>query len=318
MKKNIVFVILTIVVVTHVLSNTCDHFFYQNTTKTEVSNITVSNISRSSAKINYTIIGENLVEIGVCYGTGSHPTPSEKNKVVSYEGDAYNVQITLSYKERISKLEEGKEYYARAYVKNKAGKIFYSDEVFFKTEKANTDYSVLLNGPKKDFYPNGTVMKEYTLKDGQVEGNMKFYNEEGILVADEYIKDGIQNGTCKYYYSNGQLKTQVQLINGVQNGQLTEYDKDGALTTDSNLTGIPPEFNGVVKHFFKNGQISDVTNISGGELSSSVHYDIQGRVTSEQTQNGTIDYSYDRDGHKHTSVNGEKCTCSKCSENSNN
>lgn len=316
MKKNILSLILSLFITSNVSSAVFVDLLFQNPDKTEVSNTVVTDITETRAKCSFAVRGEEITEIGICYDFSHNPTSARAKKIINYQGSAMDVPIDVSYKVRINGLDAGKEYFVRAYVKNKSGKIFYSNEVSFKTEKDEIDYNAMLNGPKKDYYPNGVVMKDYTLKDGQVEGNMKFYNEEGVLVADEYIKNGIQNGTCKYYHPNGQLKTQIELTDGVQNGQLIEYDADGTLTTESNLTGTPPEFSGVVKHYFKDGQIRDITNFSRGKLSSSIHYDIEGRVTSEVTENERTDYSYDNDGWKHTSHNGEKCTCAKCSENS--
>lgn len=316
MKKNIIFASILLFFVLIIPSKA--NSFFQNTVKTEVSNLTVSDISKTKAKLAFTICGQDITEIGICYGTSENATVSSGKSEKNYEGEAYDVSSKIDYKTRISGLDEGKEYYARAYVKNKAGKIFYSSEVKFKTEKEDDNFAAMLNGQRKEFYPNGVVMKEYSLKDGKVEGNMKFYNAEGVLVADEYIKNGIQNGTCKYYHKNGQLQREITLKDGIQNGSSKEYDEDGNLTLESNmfLGSESFKFTGDVKHFNKDGQMIEHTTFSNGKLSYSIHKDSQGRTTSEESEDSSISYSYDSDGWKHTSYNGEKCTCSKCSDNS--
>ncbi len=318
MKKNLIFSFILILFVANVYSNIFGFNSLQTPVKTEAKDLTLGDVSTSRAKLTYSVCGDAVTEIGVCYGTSLNPTPSsDKNTIIDYQGDAIDVPVKVDYKARIGGLEQGKEYFVRAYVKNESGKIFYSNEVSFKTEKDKTDYDAMLNGPKKEYYVNGNVMKEYTLKDGQVDGELKFYDDSARLVADEYIKNGLQNGVCKYYYKNGQLQREISLRDGIQNGFSREYDPDGTLRTESELTasGDPIQFTGEVKHFNEEGNLIEQTSFSNGKLIYSIHKDNQGRTTSEQMDGSRTDYSYDNDGWKHTSANGEKCTCSRCSSN---
>lgn len=315
MKKNFIFAFILIILATNIKSSIFDVRLFQNPVKTEAKDLVLGDVSKSRAKLTYSICGDAVTEIGVCYGTSSSPTPSDKNTIIDYQDDAMDVPVKVNYKARISGLEQGKEYFVRAYLKNKSGRIFYSNEVSFKTEKDEVDYNTMLNGPKKEYYVNGSIMKEYTLKDGQVDGKLKFYDDFARLVADEYIKNGLQNGLCKYYYKNGQLQKEISLKDGIQNGFSREYDPDGTLRAESDLTasGDPIQFTGEVKQYFENGQLSKQATISNGKVSSSTTFDQQGRVTFEDKDGNNISYSYDRDGWKHTYVNGEKCTCSRCS-----
>lgn len=313
MKKNTVFVVTLLLIAVFNLNSTVNKiYFHQSSVKTQISELTVSDISTSKARISFTICGMGITEIGVCYGSSEKPTVAGEKKVTNYEGDAYDVPIKVQYKTRISKLEQGKVYYARAYVKNKAGKIFYSDDIQFATEKKDDDFTALLNGPKKEFYPNGVIKREYTMKDGKVDGNYRSYDEEGKIISDEIIKDGITNGLCKYFYKNGQVKSEINLKNGIQDGLGKEYYENGYIKTISSITGHPQELSGEIKQFTEEKLLKSETVISKGKISSSINYDSKGRVTNEEKDGSYTSYSYDNDGWRHISENGNKCTCGRC------
>jgi len=148
-----------------------------------------------------------------------------------------------------------------------------------------------LNGLKKEYYPNGKVCKEYTLKDGKIEGSYKFYNMVGKLVSDQYFKDGEPNGYLKTFYENGQVKTEGNMKpDGDISGLSKEYYEDGTLKSESNLSGQAPKFTGQTKSFTKSGQLKNQTTYAQGELVYSISYDEQGRVTWEDSPGRSIHY----------------------------
>jgi antitoxin component YwqK of YwqJK toxin-antitoxin module len=164
----------------------------------------------------------------------------------------------------------------------------------------------LLNGPKKEYYPNGKVCKEYTLKDGKIEGVYKFYSTLGKLVSEQYFKDGEPNGFLKTYYENGQLKSEGNMKPGGDiSGQAREYYEDGTLKSESMISGVAPELSTQSKTYSKEGKLLQESSVSNGEFVYSISYDDQGRVTCEQKPGQIISYWYERDtGKKHTSING--------------
>lgn len=164
-----------------------------------------------------------------------------------------------------------------------------------------------LNGPKKEYYPNGKIMREYFLKDGKIEGSYKLYSTIGKLVSDQYFKDGEPNGYLKTYYESGQLKTEGNMKpDGDISGLSKEYYEDGTLRKESNFTGQAPKFTGETKTYSKNGQLVNITTIAQGEFVYSVTYDGQGRVTWEDRPGQSIHYWYEEQtGKKHMSINGE-------------
>lgn len=163
------------------------------------------------------------------------------------------------------------------------------------------------NGPKKEYYPNGKICKEYTLKDGKIEGSYKFYNTIGKLVSDQYFKDGEPDGYLKTYYESGQLKSEGNMKpDGDISGLSKEYYEEGMLRKESNFTGQAPKFTGQTTTYSKNGQLVNQTTISNGEVVYSISYDDQGRVTWEDSPGRSIHYWYEKEtGKKHMSINGE-------------
>lgn len=163
-----------------------------------------------------------------------------------------------------------------------------------------------LNGPKKEYYPNGKIMREYTLKEGKVEGSYKFYDELGRLVSDQYYQDGEPNGIVRTYYPSGQLKTVSSLKpEGDVSGPTQEYYDDGVLKSDGIISGKIPFLSSQTKQYTRDGKLKSETTVSNGEFMYAVTYDDQGRVTSEQKPGNIISYWYERDtGKKHTVING--------------
>lgn len=161
-----------------------------------------------------------------------------------------------------------------------------------------------LNGPKKEYYPNGKVMKEYILKDGKINGSYKFYNKLGQLVSDQYFLDGEPNGYLRSYYENGQLKSEVNMKNGELTGSSKEYFSDGTLKSESSLAGEPFKQSGKTNLYFEDGKLWKEITVSLGKLVQAIAYDRQGRVVSEESEGKSISYWYEEDGKKHVVING--------------
>ena len=163
-----------------------------------------------------------------------------------------------------------------------------------------------LNGPKRDYYANGKIMREYTLKDGKVEGSYKFYDQLGRLVSDQYYKDGEPNGYVKAFYPSGQLKSEGNMRPGGDiSGPTREYYENGTLKSDGMVSGQFPNISSQTRIYSEDGKLRSESSTSNGELVITVTYDKEGRVTSEQKPGNIISYWYERDtGKKHTVING--------------
>ena len=163
-----------------------------------------------------------------------------------------------------------------------------------------------LNGPKKEYYPNGKLMKEYSLKDGKAEGSYRTYNASGNLVSDQYCKNGVPDGYLKTYYPGGQLKSEsIVRPDGDTTGPSKEYFENGRVKRESMISGKFPDISSQTKIYSEDGRLKTEMTASNGEFVYSVSYDDQGRVISEQKPGQITSYWYEKDtGKKHTSVNG--------------
>jgi antitoxin component YwqK of YwqJK toxin-antitoxin module len=163
-----------------------------------------------------------------------------------------------------------------------------------------------LNGPKKEYYPNGKIMREYSLKNGQIDGSYKFYNTLGKLVSDQFYKDGVPNGYLKTYYESGQLKSEGNMKpDGDISGQAREYYEDGTVKSESMISGRAPELSSQTTNYYQDGKVQSQITVSNGKFVYSITYDKEGRVTFEDKPGKSISYWYERDtGKKHASING--------------
>lgn len=98
----------------------------------EWGTITVSNITRSQARVSGTLTSDGnspVTEMGVCWSTHPESTPYDEKQVCP-TGTGLNIQV--------SGLQPETTYYLRAYAQNSKG-IAYSNEVPFTTLSGDTD-----------------------------------------------------------------------------------------------------------------------------------------------------------------------------------
>ncbi len=271
-----------------------------------------SAIREDRAKLEYSVKGTGVTGFGVCWSAGSSPSLQSGNSLKSYEDEARDVPVEVSFSESLTDLEPGTKYYARAYVTDSGGKVYYSEEISFTTEKKE-DLSSMLNGPKTDYHPNGQVARRYTVKDGVPDGSYKSYSDSGKIVSDQSLVDGVPNGTTWIFYSNGNVRSVIQYVDGLPQGECKEYYENGNIKSESMISGEMDRLSAQVKQYYEEGGLRSETVTGNGEFVSSINYDKEGRVTTEQKPGSIISYSYDNDGWKHTSINGEKCQCARCS-----
>jgi antitoxin component YwqK of YwqJK toxin-antitoxin module len=276
-----------------------------------VTGLKVSSVTKDRAKLDYSVKGAGVTGFGVCWGTSGSPSLDSGNSLKSFEDAARDVPVEVSFSESVTDLEPGTTYYARAYMTDSRGNVYYSDEVSFKTEKKE-DFSSTLNGPKTDYYPNGKVARKYTVKDGAPNGFVKSYSDSGNIIMEQNFVDGIPNGRCVTYYSNGQVESESSYVDGLPQGMRKEYYRNGNIKTEIDCTGEMDNLTCTSKVYYESGGLRSESKSSGGELLSSITFDIQGRIMSEQKPGNIISYTYDNDGYKHTNINGAGCQCARC------
>lgn len=99
--------------------------------------ISVAGITASGAVFSYLAGGTKITEHGVVYGKTQHPAVGASTRAALYQGAAKDIPATKTFfKLSVSRFVPGTLYYARAYVKDSAGDVNYSNEISFTTLKA--------------------------------------------------------------------------------------------------------------------------------------------------------------------------------------
>jgi antitoxin component YwqK of YwqJK toxin-antitoxin module len=278
------------------------------------SKLKVTKIKDDGADLKYLVQGTSVVEHGVCLATNS--TFSEGFvKHSGYKGNPKDILPSVDYVFlTVSGLEGKSKYYANVYViNNKGDMIFGTSPTFILTgdpeASKRPDPS---NGPKKEYYANGKLMREYTMRDGTLNGVYRMYSDSGFLITEQNMKDGQNDGFYRTFYKSGQLQSESIFSNGLPAGRMKEYYENANLKMESICEGEPPKQSCTTKSYYENGGLKSEVLIQSGEFVRGVKYDEQGRVTSEEAPGSNISYGYDEDGWRHISINGEKCSCSRC------
>lgn len=273
----------------------------------------VSSVTENRAKLEYSVKGAGVTGFGLCWGQGGSPAKDSGPMLKSYEDEARDIPTEVSFSESATGLTAGTTYNARAYVTDSRGNVYYSDEVTFTTKKKD-DFSGMMNGPQTIFHPNGKIAKKYSVKDGVPYGSVKTYSDSGNIIMDQNFVDGMPNGSCVTYFSNGKVQSESNYVDGLPQGLRKEYYLNGNIKSEIDCSGEMDNLTCSSKIYYENGGLRSESKTSNGELLSSITYDIQGRVMSEQKPGSNVSYSYDNDGWKHTSINSAKCQCARCNQ----
>jgi antitoxin component YwqK of YwqJK toxin-antitoxin module len=143
----------------------------------------------------------------------------------------------------------------------------------------------LLDGLKKEFYPNNKIHRiaEYTA--GLQNGSQKTYSNKGKLESELSFKNGKKHGAWHYYFDSGVEAKLENWSEGETNGEFKELDEKGLiLTQEFYKNNIPIE-----KH---------IQNYPGGKPKYIAIFDKKGNVIEET--------SFDESGVKTEIIKNKK------------
>ena len=106
---------------------------------------------------------------------------------------------------------------------------------------------------KSEFWPNGAIKSEITLKDNHYEGPAKFYYETGQIQISCTYKNDKLHGQYLIFYPDGQRKEEQNFWNGVQVGSNKVWDSQGTLIKTANYSD--GKLNGRFTEFWPNGSV---------------------------------------------------------------
>jgi antitoxin component YwqK of YwqJK toxin-antitoxin module len=128
----------------------------------------------------------------------------------------------------------------------------------------------------KEYYPDGKIQSEKTIKNGTPFGHWKFYHENGNMSADETYSEGklshkvtydthgkkltdqpyLQNlthGVVKAYFPDGQLNRETTYKLGKKTGPFISYHQNGTISLKGEY--LKDQEIGIWEHFNENGEL---------------------------------------------------------------
>ncbi|MDR0953602.1 MAG: toxin-antitoxin system YwqK family antitoxin [Elusimicrobiota bacterium] len=147
-----------------------------------------------------------------------------------------------------------------------------------------------ITGDAKEFYPNGSLRREVSFKDGKPEGKGNAYDTNGRLIATEFFKDGLRegkvnnftfqrgilteekanyskgklNGKREFFGLNGVLLSAENYVNNMREGEQKTFHFDGALETSTFFSNDIMQ--GLRTFFYDSGKTMYSENLAKGLL----------------------------------------------------
>ncbi len=104
----------------------------------------------------------------------------------------------------------------------------------------------------KQYFPNGDLKSEVSLKDGKMEGLYVQYAENGTQILQANYKSDLANGAWTEWHPNGKVKKSFTYKNGIRSGSCIEYYATGSVKWENiYVNGVP----GKPKAYSENGTL---------------------------------------------------------------
>ncbi len=106
----------------------------------------------------------------------------------------------------------------------------------------------------KQYYKNGNIMAELSMKGLTMQGLSKMYYESGKLMSESNYTDGRQEGLSREYYESGTVKSECNYTKDMPQGIGKEYYETGELMEDIQYVDGNAQSK---KVFYRNGKIKE-------------------------------------------------------------
>jgi antitoxin component YwqK of YwqJK toxin-antitoxin module len=108
---------------------------------------------------------------------------------------------------------------------------------------------------KKTYYPDGHIKETIETKDGVLNGEYCWYNDNGNMQKHGYFKLGKATGYWINYYENGKIRNDGYYKSGMMDSVARSYDSiTGKLIREAHYKDSV--YNGSCKEFFPDGRLS--------------------------------------------------------------
>lgn len=139
-------------------------------------------------------------------------------------------------------------------------------KVFYYPNGKKSSEGKFINGKPegiwKSYYENEKLKSEGERKNNQPEGLWKFYSDAGVLVSEYNYTNGKKNGLQRTFYADGKLKTEEQLKDNIREGWFKEYGENGKVISETPFKNGVEE--GIAKEYAEDGRIVTITHYSEG------------------------------------------------------
>lgn len=214
---------------------------------------------------------------GIRYGTGFM---YYENGVINYEffydkkGNEERVKIYTEKGELIEELtgsEDGDEFNDESndgfdddLINQSSNTVDVSDIVVRHNVIYLINSTTPYTGNLISYHSNGQVERTAYVKDGNLEGTVKYYEYNGALSKTMDFNNGRANGyEVEYFTTNNTIYKKNLYKNGRLNGLSTHYHANGNIKGEYNYKdGV---LNGLTKRYYSNGQLDDTGNYSNGK-----------------------------------------------------
>lgn len=140
------------------------------------------------------------------------------------------------------------------------------------------------NGIVFEYYSNGEIKSQMTLKDGVREGMVRNFDDKGHLLSTAMYKNDKRNGELiNYSTENGKPMLKAIFVDDVQEGPVIQYYQEGMLFRES--TYKKGRIDGIVKTYWPSGRLKAENYYKMGMPSIELkEYDKSGKPVKNQAQ----------------------------------
>lgn len=118
------------------------------------------------------------------------------------------------------------------------------------------------DGDYIEYYDSGKVEREFSVRQGTLNGPCLVYYENGKIERRGVFRDGREEGTSQLYFNTGELKGEATFSQGVKHGETRLYFRDGALK--SVMTFEYGNATGSQRMYYPSGQLAAELTFAGG------------------------------------------------------
>jgi antitoxin component YwqK of YwqJK toxin-antitoxin module len=127
-----------------------------------------------------------------------------------------------------------------------------------KSKSRDKDISIV-----REFFPNGKVKAEISIKDNKRHGVTKNYSKTGRLLSVVDYAYGRKEGRATNYYSSGRVHSTMVYKNGLKEGEAVWYYENGNPYTVNQY--VNNKLNGIQKKYYRNGNLQSEIPYKDGQ-----------------------------------------------------